>query len=105
MALLDSRKSISFCREINIPLIGVVENMSGLLCPHCGQTIDLFKTGGGERIAKDMKVPFLGRVPLDPLMVLCGDDGRPFVDSHPGSSVTTAIAGIVDVWEKQLGCE
>ena len=64
VALLDSKKSISFCKELKIPKIGVVENMSGMLCPHCGKTIDLFKTGGGERIAKKMKVPFLGRVRL-----------------------------------------
>jgi len=105
VALLDSRKSISFCREVKIPLIGVVENMSGLLCPHCGTTIDLFKTGGGERIAKEMKVPFLGRVPLDPLMVLCGDDGQPFVDIHTDSPVTTAFTEITDTWVKMLGSE
>lgn len=103
VALLDSRKSISFCREIKIPLIGVVENMSGMLCPHCGKTVDLFKTGGGERIAGEMKVPFLGRVPLDPSMVLCGDEGRPFVQAHPESPATGAFAGIADVWEKHLG--
>jgi len=102
VALLDSRKSISFCREIKIPLIGVVENMSGLLCPHCGTTIDLFKTGGGERIAREMKVPFLGRVPLDPLMVLSGDDGCPFVDTHSDSKVTIAFTEIVDTWVKML---
>lgn len=103
VALLDSRKSISFCREIKVPMIGVVENMSGLLCPHCNKEIDLFKTGGGERIASEMKVPFLGRVPLDPAMVLCGDEGRSFVDCHPDSPVTIAFAGIADAWEKQLG--
>jgi len=103
VALLDSRKSISFCRELKIPLIGVVENMSGMLCPHCGKTIDLFKTGGGERIAREMKVPFLGRVPLDPTMVVCGDDGRPFVQAYPESPATDAFAGIVSEWEKLLG--
>ena len=105
VALLDSRKSISFCREIKIPLIGVVENMSGLLRPHCGKEIDLFKTGGGERIAGEMKVLFLGRVPLDPLMVMCGDEGRPFVETHPDSRVTAAFADIAGAWEKQLGCK
>jgi len=103
VALLDSRKSISFCREIKIPLIGVVENMSGLLCPHCNKEIDLFKTGGGERIAGEMNVPFLGRVPLDPAMVMCGDEGRPFIAAHPDSPVTTAFIGIADGWKKLLG--
>ena len=103
VALLDSKKSISFCKELKIPKIGVVENMSGMLCPHCGKTIDLFKTGGGEKIAKKMKVPFLGRVPLDPAMVMCGDEGKPFVSTHPGSPATAAFAGIADAWKKLLG--
>ncbi|MCX5899239.1 MAG: Mrp/NBP35 family ATP-binding protein [Proteobacteria bacterium] len=103
VALLDSKKSISFCKELKIPLIGVVENMSGMLCPHCGKNIDLFKTGGGEKIAKRMKVPFLGRVPLDPAMVLCGDEGKPFVSSHPESPATAAFAVIADAWEKLIG--
>ncbi len=102
VALLDSKKSISFCKELKIPLIGVVENMSGMLCPHCGENIDLFKSGGGEEIAKKMQVPFLGRVPLDPAMVLCGDEGKPFVSTHPESPVTAAFAGIADAWERLL---
>jgi Mrp family chromosome partitioning ATPase len=102
VALLDSKKSISFCKELKIPLIGVVENMSGMLCPHCGKEIDLFKVGGGETIAKKMKVPFLGRVPLDPAMVLCGDEGKPFVTAHPSSPAAEAFAGIADAWENLL---
>ncbi len=102
VALLDSKKSISFCKELKIPLIGVVENMSGMLCPHCGKEIDLFKVGGGENIAKTMKVPFLGRVPLDPAMVVCGDEGKPFVTNHPASPATAAFAGIADAWEALL---
>jgi ATP-binding protein involved in chromosome partitioning len=103
VALLDSKKSISFCKELKIPKIGVVENMSGMLCPHCGKAIDLFKTGGGEKIAKKMKVPFLGRVPLDPAMVMCGDEGKPFVSTHPESPATAAFAGIAEAWKKLLG--
>jgi Mrp family chromosome partitioning ATPase len=80
VALLDAGKSITFCRELKIPLIGVVENMSGLVCPHCQKEIDLFKVGGGEKIARQMQVPFLGSVPLDPEMVKSTDDGKPFVD-------------------------
>lgn len=102
VALLDSKKSISFCKELKIPLIGVVENMSGMLCPHCGKEIDLFKVGGGENIAKKMKVPFLGRVPLDPAMVICGDEGEPFVTKHPASPAARAFAGIADAWEALL---
>ena len=102
VALLDSRKSISFCREIKIPIIGVVENMSGLICPHCKEEIDLFKTGGGEKIAAEMKIPFLGRIPLDPEMVICSDEGSAFVDNHPDSIAAKAFFKIADEWKNRL---
>ena len=102
VALLDSRKSISFCREIKIPIIGVVENMSGLICPHCKEEIDLFKTGGGEKIAAEMKIPFLGRIPLDPEMVICSDEGSAFVDNHPDSIAAKAFLKIADEWKNRL---
>ena len=79
VALLDSRKAVNFARSLKMPVLGIIENMSGFACPHCGETIDLFKTGGGERTAKDMDVKFLGRVPIDPQMVLLGDSGSPVV--------------------------
>jgi len=82
VALTDVRKSISFCHKVNLPVLGVVENMSGLVCPHCGEVVDVFKTGGGEAMARDMGVPFLGRLPLDPNVVQAGDDGHPFVHRH-----------------------
>jgi ATP-binding protein involved in chromosome partitioning len=102
VALLDSRKSINFCKELKIPRIGVVENMSGMVCPHCQKEIDLFKVGGGERIARDMKVPFLGRIPLDPEMVNCTDNGKPFVSLYPDSKVTAAFASIAEKWIQML---
>ncbi len=79
VALLDSRKAVNFARAVNIPIIGVIENMSGLICPHCGKEIQLFKKGGGEKAAKELQVPFIGRIPLDPDIVISGDDGKPFV--------------------------
>ena len=102
VALLDSRKSISFCREIKIPTIGVVENMSGLICPHCKEKIDLFKTGGGEKIANEMKLPFLGRIPLEPEMVISADDGKAFVENHPESVAAKAFVAIADEWKNRL---
>lgn len=102
VALLDSKKSITFCKELNIPLIGVVENMSGLLCPHCSKEIDLFKTGGGERIAKQMDVRFLGRLPLDPEIVICSDEGNPLVTANPEAPASKAFSEIADNWEKNL---
>ncbi len=95
VALLDSRKSVNFARQLNIPVIGVVENMSGLVCPHCGKEIDLFGRGGGEKTAADMQVPFLGSVPLDPEVVKSGDAGKPFIASRDGNPVTEAVREIV----------
>jgi ATP-binding protein involved in chromosome partitioning len=102
VALLDSRKSINFCKELKIPLIGVVENMSGMTCPHCQKEIDLFKVGGGEKIAASMKIPFLGRIPLDPQMVICTDDGRPFVNLYPEAKVSIAFKSIAEKWIQML---
>jgi Mrp family chromosome partitioning ATPase/predicted Fe-Mo cluster-binding NifX family protein len=83
LSLQDVRKSINFCRQLKIPILGVIENMSGLLCPHCQKTIDLFKSGGGEAMAADMGVTFLGRIPLDPEVVGSSDAGKPFVYHQP----------------------
>lgn len=99
IALLDSRKSITFCRQLKIPLIGVVENMSGLTCPHCQKEIDLFKVGGGEKTAREMGVPFLGRVPLEPEIVNSSDEGTPFVTKFPDSKVAQAFAHIAEEWK------
>ena len=79
VALLDSRKAVNFARNMKMPVLGIIENMSGFKCPHCAETIDLFKTGGGEKTAKEMDIGFLGRVPIDPQMVLLGDSGSPVV--------------------------
>ena len=82
LSLQDVRKSINFCRQLKIPVLGVIENMSGLVCPHCGKMIDVFKSGGGETMAKEMGVPFLGRIPMDPQIVGGSDEGKPFVYHH-----------------------
>jgi len=103
VALLDSRKAIIFSRMINIPVIGIVENMSGLICPHCNKEIALFKIGGGEKAAQDLKVPFLGRVPIDPEMVTDCDRGMPFVMSHPKSEAARAFKQIADRCKEYVG--
>ena len=79
VAILDSRKSVLFAQELNVPVVGIIENMSGFICPHCKKEIDLFGTGGGEKSAYDLKVPFLGRIPFEPEMIKFGDSGKPFV--------------------------
>ncbi len=75
VATANVRRSIRFCRDLNLPVLGVVENMSGYICPACGESTDIFGSGGGERMAAEMGVPFLGRVPLDPAMGKAGDEG------------------------------
>ena len=79
LSLQDVRKSINFCRQLKIPVLGVIENMSGLVCPHCQKMIEVFKSGGGEAMAEEMGVPFLGRIPMDPRIVGASDEGKPFV--------------------------
>ncbi|MCD6497526.1 MAG: P-loop NTPase [Deltaproteobacteria bacterium] len=95
VALLDSRKSINFVRELKLECLGVVENMSGFICPHCGEHVDLFKKGGGEAAASQMGVPFLGRVPLTVDVVLSGDSGKPIVESKPDDPAAIALMDIV----------
>ncbi|KAF5413967.1 MAG: Iron-sulfur cluster carrier protein [Candidatus Methanogaster sp.] len=95
VALLDTRKAINMARYLEIPVIGIIENMSGFVCPHCGCEIDLFGKGGGERVAKEMGVPFLGSVPLDPLVVRSGDSGIPFV-LEINSATARSFEAIVD---------
>ncbi len=99
VALLDARKSVTFARKLNIPVGGIVENMSGFICPHCGMRTDIFKTGGGEAAAKELGVPFLCRIPLDPQMVGFCDDGHPYVEKHPNSEVTQAFMRLTDACE------
>jgi ATP-binding protein involved in chromosome partitioning len=96
VALLDSRKTVNFSRMLKVPVIGIVENMSGLKCPECGHLIPLFKIGGGEKAANDLEVPFLGRVPIDPEVVQKSDSGTPYVVAYPNSEVTEAFKEIAE---------
>ena len=88
VATLDARKSAKFIEKLGLPVIGVVENMSAMVCPHCGVEIDLFGKGGGKKIADELNVPFLGSIPLDIEMRKAGDEGRPFIIRRGGESPT-----------------
>jgi ATP-binding protein involved in chromosome partitioning len=96
VALLDSRKSVTFAAQTKMPVIGLIENMSGFVCPHCGKETDIFKSGGGEATAKDMNIQFLGRIPIEPRIVLSGDSGMPIVVSDPESISAKAFKKIVE---------
>jgi len=91
VALSDVRKGINFCHNLNLPVIGVLENMSGFVCPKCGECTDIFKSGGGEQMAKQMNVPFLGRIPIDPQIVRACDSGQPYVQHYSSSQTAQAF--------------
>ncbi|MBN2380004.1 Mrp/NBP35 family ATP-binding protein [candidate division WOR-3 bacterium] len=100
IALLDSRKCVNFLNQLKVPTLGVIENMSGMVCPHCGKAIDLFKTGGGKKAAADLSVPFLGAIPLDPEIVKACDEGKAYVLEHPESEAAKIIGFIIEEVEK-----
>ncbi|NHW00170.1 MAG: Mrp/NBP35 family ATP-binding protein [Thaumarchaeota archaeon] len=93
------RKAVTFARELNVPIIGLVENMSGLVCPKCGTRIDVFKSGGGEEMAREMNISFLGRIPLDPRVCEASDEGMPFIMSQEDLPAARSFAEIAEkVW-------
>jgi len=102
VALADVRKSLNFCRTVEMEVVGIVENMSGFVCPECNTTVDIFKTGGGEELSREFDLPFLGAVPMDPKVVIAGDDGVPYLSSDAKSPATEAFAKIVDSVELRL---
>jgi ATP-binding protein involved in chromosome partitioning len=89
------KKAITFAQRLNMPIIGVVENMSGFVCPGCGEKIEIFRSGGGEKMAQEAGVPFLGRIPIDPKVGEDSDKGTPFVFSHKDSVASKAFMEIV----------
>jgi ATP-binding protein involved in chromosome partitioning len=91
IAVIDVKKCITFCKQLNLPVLGVIENMSGLVCPHCQNKIDIFKTGGGEQMAREFNVPFLGSIPIDSDMVSSCDSGQPFIYSNSQSPAAQAL--------------
>jgi Mrp family chromosome partitioning ATPase len=99
VAVLDARKAVGFSRVLKIPVLGIVENMSGLICPSCGEIIDLFKVGGGQKAARELGIPFLGCIPIDPLVVELCDAGRPIVI---GSADSDARKAFMDLTRKVL---
>ena len=95
VSLADARRAVSFCQKLQVPVIGVVENMSGFVCSQCGRQEQIFKRGGGERMAREMLVPFLGRIPLDPSIVTAGDAGLPFVQRFPETPAAQAFSEVI----------
>jgi ATP-binding protein involved in chromosome partitioning len=102
LSISDVRRCVTFCRQVNLSVLGILENMSGFICPQCGARVDLFKVGGGETLSRETSVPFLGRIPFDPEIVASGDNGIPFADGDAARSSVAALRAIV---ERLLGHE
>ncbi len=105
MALADVRKSINFCKTVKVEIAGVVENMSGFICPHCDKSVDIFKSGGGEKLARELELPFLGKIgkiPMDPRIVTGGDDGKPFLVSAGSGAAVEAFSSFVKAVELRV---
>jgi len=102
VALVSVRKSINFVKQMNAPVIGIVENMSGFTCPYCKKTIDIFKKDGGIKTSKDFNVPFLGKIPLDPKIVESGDSGKSFMIKDSKSDTVKAFEAITESIVKNI---
>ncbi|MEX2739309.1 MAG: Mrp/NBP35 family ATP-binding protein [Candidatus Wukongarchaeota archaeon] len=96
------KKAVTFAKHLKIPIIGIIENMSGFICPKCGEEIDIFKRGGGQKISEDMNVPFLGRIPIDPEICEYSDKGLSFIVEHKNSPAAKAFMEIVKKIEEFL---
>jgi len=105
VAAVDVRKSITFCRHLHVPVLGVVENMSGFVCPKCGEITQILPSGGGKRIAADMSVPFLGSIPMDPMIAEACDSGRAFISLYaqtPTAEILRRIIGSLELPDKRM---
>ena len=103
VALIDARKGLAMFQKVNVPVLGIVENMSFYVCPKCGHREEIFKHGGGEKTAKRLNVPFLGAIPIDPKVTIGGDAGIPIVVAEPKSPVTEAFLRVAEAVHRSLG--
>lgn len=102
VSLLDISKAVTFTKLLKMPILGLVENMSGFTCPHCGKTVDIFKKGSSEKAAKDMGIPYLGSIPIDPQITDKGDLGSPFMADKKDTPSTKAFRAIVEKVQKVI---
>jgi ATP-binding protein involved in chromosome partitioning len=102
VAVMDAIKAAKFIDKLELPVLGIIENMSGMICPHCGETINLFSKGGGKKAAEDLGVPYFGAIPLDPEMVTAGDEGRPFILQHAKSLTRKAVDTVMENLVQQV---
>lgn len=105
VSLLDVRKSIKFCEKLSVPVIGIVENMSGFVCPKCGERVDIFKSGGVAKTGKDFKIDVLGNIPIDPNIVHSTDDGKPYIYHYSKTEGGKEFQNIVDKILEKISTE
>lgn len=103
VAILDSRKSVLFAKKLHIPIVGIIENMSGFICPHCHQPVNLFKQGGGDKAARELNVNFLGALPFQPELVELGDAGQPFLQLDKDSEYLQRFKAIAQKVAEFIG--
>lgn len=96
------KKAVTFARKMNVPILGIVENMAGLVCPHCGEPIEVFSKGGGKKVSDEMGVELLGSIPIDPRIALDSDEGTPFILRHPDSPAGKKFKEIIDKIEEKI---
>jgi ATP-binding protein involved in chromosome partitioning len=102
VALIDARKGLAMFRKVNVPVLGIIENMSYYICKHCGEREEIFGHGGGRKTAEMLGVPFLGEIPLDGKVVVGGDSGQPIVIAHPDSPAAQAFRDLAASVIKQM---
>src|SRR5204862_7405048 len=103
VSLIDARTGLAMFQKVNVPVLGIIENMSYYECPKCGNRDEIFKHGGGRKTADLLKVPFLGEVPIDPRVAVPGDAGTPIVAAEPDSVVTKAFLSVAEAVAKTVG--
>jgi ATP-binding protein involved in chromosome partitioning len=96
------KKAVTFARKMEVPVFGVIENMAGLVCPHCGETINVFSEGGGARVAEEMGVELLGSIPIDPRVSTDSDEGTPFILRHPDAPAAKSFMALVEKIENKV---
>jgi ATP-binding protein involved in chromosome partitioning len=102
VAVMDAMRAAKFIGKLELPVLGVIENMSGMACPHCGEIVNLFSTGGGKKAAENLGVPFLGAIPVDPAIVKAGDEGRPFLLKHADSATGKAVDAVMECLVREI---
>ncbi|MDD3237023.1 MAG: Mrp/NBP35 family ATP-binding protein [Candidatus Gastranaerophilales bacterium] len=96
LAIVDVKKSVNFCKKLNTPILGVIENMSGFVCTHCGEKVEIFKSGGGEKMAQEMDINFLGKIPLEADIVEADDNGEPFLEKYSKTQTANEMNKIIE---------